>query len=378
MPRSSRQDNHNQLGEDMGKYQVVEPGDIVFNKLRTWQGGLGVSEYEGIVSPAYFVCRPRSDFSARFLHYLLLSAPYLQELTRVSKWQPPSQFDITWEQLRQVPIVAPRLSMQEAIADYLDTEMTRIDTLIDKKQRVIALLSERTESMIFKAVTQGFRRARALRPSGLKWISDIPVNWGTPTVSANFDLQLGKMLNAAAAEGPDQYPYLRNTNVQWDRFDLEDLATMHFSPSDRVKCELRSGDVLVCEGGEVGRAAVWGNELAECYYQKAIHRLRPRNGASGRYLMYCLRAAAGRSVFAVEGNTSTIVHLTGEQLAVHRFPWPDAEEQEEIVGRLDHAMSVTSSLVERLTGQIQLMLEHRQALITAAVTGQIDIPEVAA
>ena len=100
VPRSSREDNHNQLGEDMGKYLVVEPGDIVFNKLRTWQGGLGASKYLGLVSPAYFVCRPKPNFDPTFLQYLLLSSTYLQELTRISKWQPPSQFDIGWEQLK--------------------------------------------------------------------------------------------------------------------------------------------------------------------------------------------------------------------------------------------------------------------------------------
>ena len=153
VPRSSREDNHNQLGEDLGKYLVVEPGDIVFNKLRTWQGGLGASRFHGIVSPAYFVCRPTSDYSPTFLQYLLLSSTYLQELTRISKWQPPSQFDISWEQLKLLPIVAPELSIQKEIAKYLDRETARIDALIEMQIRQTDLLRERRQALISAAVT---------------------------------------------------------------------------------------------------------------------------------------------------------------------------------------------------------------------------------
>ena len=104
VPRREREDNHNRLGESLDRYLVVQPGDIVFNGLRTWQGGLGVSNYSGIVSPAYIVCRPKFFVEPQFLHYVLRSQPYLAEFTRLSKFMPPSQFDILWDDLRRVPI----------------------------------------------------------------------------------------------------------------------------------------------------------------------------------------------------------------------------------------------------------------------------------
>ena len=140
VPRTTREDNFNRLGSDMAKYLVVRPGDVVFNKLRTWQGGLGFSRYEGLVSPAYFVCRPSTRAEPRFLHYLLRSAPYLAELTRVSKFMPPSQFDILWDDLSVVPISTPEIDIQREIADYLDAETARIDALISKKRRMLELL----------------------------------------------------------------------------------------------------------------------------------------------------------------------------------------------------------------------------------------------
>jgi type I restriction enzyme S subunit len=144
VPRSSRSDNHNELGEDLAKYLVVRPGDIVFNKLRTWQGGLGVSKHLGIVSPAYYVCRPKSEVDGTYLHYLLRSAPYLQELTRISKWMPPSQFDISWDQLRLVDILLPDLSTQVNIAK----ELERQTEVIENQKQLLSLLIEKRTSVI--------------------------------------------------------------------------------------------------------------------------------------------------------------------------------------------------------------------------------------
>ena len=152
VPRDSRSDNYNKLGDNLADYLVVEPGDIVFNRLRTWQGGLGSSRFHGIVCPAYFVCRPTPKFESRFLHYLLRSAPYLAEFTRISKFMPPSQFDILWADLRLVPVPVVELSEQRRIADLLDAETGRIDALIAWKRRMMDLLDERVDNQILRII----------------------------------------------------------------------------------------------------------------------------------------------------------------------------------------------------------------------------------
>jgi type I restriction enzyme S subunit len=153
---------------------------------------------------------------------------------------------------------------------------------------------------------------------------------------------------------------------------------MHFGPEDRARCALREDDLLVCEGGEVGRAAVWPGEPADVYFQKAIHRVRPVAAGNTRFLMYCLRAAAHLKVFAIEGNQSTIVHLTGEKLREHRFPFPPLDEQAHIVIALDAQRDGLCGMMKRVRRQVSLLKEHRQALITAAVTGELGIPGAAA
>jgi type I restriction enzyme S subunit len=364
--------------EDLSGYQVVNQGDLVVNQLGKPHGALGVSKHLGIISPAYFVAEFNEKVEPLFMHHLLRTRLYISEYERRGKFMPPNQFDISWDDFRDIELVLPPRSQQRAIADYLDRETARIDALIEKKQSMISLLEKRFESSVFACVTYGLDSTVAMRKVHQQWVGQIPEHWGMPTVSMNFDLQLGKMLNAESAEGPDQYPYLRNANVQWDRFDFDDLASMHFSSNDRQRCELKVGDVLVCEGGEVGRSAVWTGNLANCYFQKAIHRVRPRSNANGRFLMYCLRAAAKQSVFSVEGNTSTIVHLTSEQLAVHRFPWPPFNEQAAIVEVLDAQTERLDSARSVLRRQVATLSERRQTLITAMVTGELEISEVAA
>jgi type I restriction enzyme S subunit len=355
------------------RLQVGKPETILFAMYAS-VGALAVLDRPAAWNQAILGIRARAGISeSRFVRYWLESLrPSLAELFRSN-----TQDNLNAEQVASLPFPGAPVEEQREIADFLDAETARIDALIVKKRAVMELLAERFESAIFASVTRGLRR-EATKPSGLSWVERIPESWGTPAVSVNFQLQLGKMLNAEAAQGLDQYPYVRNVNVQWDRIHLDDLATMHFSEEDRHRYELRPGDVLVCEGGDVGRAAIWSDDQAPCYFQKAIHRVRPRSRANSRYLMYCLRAAANRSVFAVEGNLSTIAHLTGEQLRVHRFPWPPADEQSEIVSYLDLLRDATDAARRSLQRQIALLHERRQAVITAAVTGQLDLPGLAA
>lgn len=178
VPRSERSDNHNQLGSDLAKYQLVQPGDLVFNRLRTWQGGFGASRHRGIVSPAYIVARPH-DSDARYLDYVLHSAPYLAELVRVSKWMPPSQFDVLWADLRQVEIPWIPIEEQRRIADFLDDRVARIDKIITARREQEKVLHERFESLRLDAVLGKHRT----RPTDLPWAPAVPESWAVRRLS---------------------------------------------------------------------------------------------------------------------------------------------------------------------------------------------------
>lgn len=142
-----------------------------------------------------------------------------------------------------------------------------------------------------------------------------PSDWLTIHIGDAFEMQLGKMLSMASKTGRNPKPYLANKNVQWDRVDLSDLETMDFTESEQDKFSLQPGDLLVCEGGEVGRTSIWRGERTDCYFQKAIHRLRPKSGdILPEYMLRLMRLTADSGWFTDFTSQSSIAHLTREKL----------------------------------------------------------------
>ncbi|MEV5371429.1 restriction endonuclease subunit S [Streptomyces albogriseolus] len=315
---------------------------------------------------ATWTCGPKLE--ARYLlHALRGMAPDLKRVATGSTHKTIYMPDI--EQLR-VPL--PPMEEQRRIADFLDAETTRIDDLTRARHRQLTLLTARFLTSVFNAV-RGTTEPGPRKPSGLDWLGTVPSSWPILPVSYEFEVLLGKMLNQERVQGEHLAQYLRNTNVQWDRINTNDLLLMDFPPEERARYSLKTGDLLVCEGGEPGRAAIWDGRIGEMYYQKALHRVRARGYSSPRWLFYCLRAATAQNVFAIEGNTTTIAHLTGEQLRAHRFPFPEREAQDRLTAKLDADSRLLEQLAELLSRQLKVLAERRQALITAAVTGQFDV-----
>jgi len=205
------------------------------------------------------------------------------------------------------------------------------------------------------------------------WLPPVPSHWAIAPLGFRYEVQLGKMLNPDAAGGDDPAPYLRNTDVQWGRINTDDLPVMSFDVRERTKFALRPGDLLVCEGGDVGRAAIWNGELAECFYQKALHRVRPwLNTEIPKFLYYVLAAASWRGAFLAEGNRSTIVHLPAEKLRAMRFPFPPRAEQHAIADFLDRKMAPIDAFIAKKELMIEALTEKRHAMLTQLVTEGLD------
>ncbi len=154
IPKDSRDDNHNVTSEDTSKYKHVEIGNFVINKMKAWQGSVAVSNYEGIVSPAYYVYKFTSDaFYKKYFHYLLRDKSYTPEYRRLSGGIREGQWDLSREGFTNLPVIVPPLSEQQAIADYLDTKCSQIDTIISQKEQLVTQLQEYKKSIIFEYVT---------------------------------------------------------------------------------------------------------------------------------------------------------------------------------------------------------------------------------
>mgnify|MGYP001340700101 CR=1 FL=1 len=282
--------------------------------------------------------------------------------------------------LGAIPCPLPTLKEQTAIATFLDRETGKIDALIAEQEKLLALLAEKRQATISHAVTKGLNPDAPMKDSGVAWLGEVPEHWTTCPLASRYSVQLGKMLDASKNTGEHLRPYLRVFDVQWGDINIDDLPMMDFDEDARIKFRLMPGDILVNEGGSYpGRSAIWTGNLDECYYQKALHRIRPLNperDLSG-FFYYVMSWAANQGVFMAGGNETTIEHLPAEKLRRYRFAYPPFQEQADIASFLDNETTKLDALKTESERAITLLKERRSALIAAAVTGQIDVRESA-
>ena len=318
-----------------------------------------------------FYTKISNEVDPSFLFYLCKTIPF--DFHRDQTTLP----SMTQTGLSQIIFpVAPR-NEQEQIAAFLDWKTGQIDALIAKKRALIEKLKEKRLAVITQAVTKGLDASVPLRDSHIPWLGKVPQHWDVPSLKMRYTVELGKMLDEKRIVGDQLIAYLRNTDVQWDRINFDELPEMDISEEEYQRYTIRENDVLVCEGGEVGRAAIVGKCDEVIGYQKALHRLRAEKGNEiPRFIYYTLLWAVSTGVFSVEG-ASTIAHLTADQLRRYCFPQPPDTEQRDIVVFLDQAVGRLEKMLEKTNMAIARLTEYRTALITAATTGQIDVRNVA-
>lgn len=354
----------------------VLPGDVLISRLNLPIGRACVVPDLGeriITSVDNVITRPDDGYSRSYLAYMLSSASHFANMEILARGTTMQR--ISRSTLGQVRFAFPSFDEQTTIAGFLDRETAKIDALVAEQEQLITLLKEKRQAVISHTVTKGLDPSVPMKDSGVDWLGEVPAHWAIAALNYRYEVLLGKMLDEKKISGNHLAPYLRNVDVQWDRINIDELPQMDFDGSDVERYGLRAGDLLVCEGGDVGRAAIWQGELTECYYQKALHRLRPRDGSSDlpRFQFYLMQAAAKLEVFTGGQGKATIAHLTAEALRRYRFAYPTRTEQEQIVEYLDEAVGQFDELILEAASASQLLQERRSVLISAAVTGQIDV-----
>jgi type I restriction enzyme S subunit len=178
----------------------------------------------------------------------------------------------------------------------------------------------------------------------------IPMKWERKPLGSVAELCLGKMLDQNKNRG-EPLPYLANVNVRWGGFNLDDLRTMRFEPKEMERYGLRFGDIVMCEGGEPGRCAIWKNQIPGMMIQKALHRIRPKDILDYRFLFYSLLNIGQQKRFDQHFTGATIKHLTGEELEKVEIDIPPFPAQQRIAGIL----SAYDELIENSQRRIKIL-----------------------
>jgi len=235
----------------------------------------------------------------------------------------------------------------------------------------LEILDALRKSIIHKAVTRGLDDSMELKDSGVEWLGRIPTHWKVRRIKRDFQITLGKMLQSQQKKDKEtEENYLRSANIKWDNVDLSDVRKMWFSPDEKKRLKLEYDDLLVSEGGDVGRTSIWKNELSDCFIQNAINRVRTRKKDRTTFLYYWLFFIKHIGYIDAIVSRITIAHLTAEKLEKIYYVRPPVAEQSNIVTFLDNKTKELDGLAENIVTQISTLQQYRKSLIHECVTGK--------
>lgn len=374
VPKASRDDNFNKPSEDLSTYQLVEPGDLVINKMKAWQGSVAISQHRGIVSPAYFTYRALHRENAKFLHYLMRSVRYIHAYLLLSKGIRINQWDLEPELHSRMPVLVPPADEQHAIAQFLDRETAKIDALVAEQQRLIELLQEKRQAVISHAVTKGLNPAAPMKDSGIEWLGQIPAHWEiwrlkdiSPRISGRLVYQPAQYF---VAEG---VPFLMGNNVTEDGVRWGDVK--YVPPEINAQFAhhaLREGDVITVRVGAPGVTCVVPKE-ADGLNCGSLMIIRQAPTFDPHWLAFVMNSPLVRVQIDRVQYGAAQEQINIRDAVNFVIPTPPLAEQQLLAAELRGINARSAGLVTHAERAIALLQERRTALISAAVTGQIDV-----
>ena len=364
-------------------YTFFRDGDVTIAKItpcfengkgavmRGLRGGVGFGTTELIVA------RPRPmRITSESLHWWFISEPF-RKRGESHMYGAGGQKRVPDDFVRDFIVALPAVAEQTAIATFLDHETTKIDALVEEQKRLIELLKEKRQAVISHAVTKGLNPNAPMKDSGVQWLGEVPAHWELNRLKFVAHVQTG------IAKGKDNagkqviaIPYLRVANVQDGYLDLEDVSTIEIPAEDLARYRLKAGDVLMNEGGDfdkLGRGHIWDGSIDPCIHQNHVFAVRP-SGISPQWLNVVTSSAYAQFFFMSRSKQSTnLASISSTNLLELPVVTPPAVEQADVLHWIDAQADAFDRLMDIAANAVQLLQERRTALISAAVTGKIDV-----
>lgn len=356
-------------------FKHVQEGDFVIS-LRSFQGGIERSLYGGCVSPAYTVLRPSMKIEGRYWGYLLKSKGYIEALQTMTDGIRDGK-NITYQQFGQITVPFSEFSEQALIATFLDCETEKIDGLVAEQQRLINLLKEKRQAVISRAVTKGLNSDTPMKSSSIAWIGDVPAHWSVNKLGRAVFMQEGPGLRTWQFTG-EGTRVICVTNITEGGIDfslLEKFISVEEYNSSYRHFTVNTGDILLSSSGNSwGKVAIYHGEERVILNTSTI-RINECDTAplSRDYIALLLQSITVREQLelAMTGSCQPNfgpTHLNRVMVAI-----PPREEQRLIIEAVRTTIDKLNTLISEAQRAIDLLHERRTALISSAVTGQIDV-----
>lgn len=366
---------------DLSNYKVCRAGDLVINRMRAFQGALGIAPEDGLVSPDYAVLQLSDSVNRGWLSYLMTSSAFVSTMaalvrgiggTEAGNVRTPR---LNVRDLGDLVAEIPQPATQHAIAEYLDRETAQIDTLISKQKQLIATLLERRQALLERTVGNGLARCD-MKPSTLSWISEVPDHWQVANIRRFAQMKTGHTPSRSKPE------YWENTTIPWftlaDVWQLRDGTRMYLGETASKVSELGLANsaaellpertVVLSRTASVGFAGVMPVPMAtsqDFWNWVCCPQLHPE------YLVYVFRAMHNEFRSLMIGSTHKTIYQP--VAASIRIPVPPMDDQHRIVAYLGEQTAKIDVLIAKTERFIELAKERRAALITTVVTGQLDV-----
>lgn len=366
--KENKEENHNFVPEDLSGYKYVERGDFVINKMKAWQGSYAVSDFDGIVSPAYYTCKLRG-VNKEFFSRAIRSKAYVGFFASYSKGIRVGQWDLDPIALKSIPFFLPPIAEQEKIVAFIDTKTNQIDGFIAEREKQSQALSELRQTIIAEAVTRGLNPDVPMKESGIDWAENIPSHWDTirvgslftDDIKSNSDFRFqhaykfyyGTLVpkNEIGDESEYQDTYIKYSVLQKNDIVINGLNLNYDFVSQRVAIAPEEGIIT-----------------------SAYLVLRPRPTTFAEYYLYVLKTMDNKKMFHGMG-TGIRLTLSFGELKKQNLPQPPIDEQRAIVEYIDTKCKHINDTIAQIESEITHLKEYKQRLIADAVTGAINVQE---
>lgn len=364
--------------DDKRKYKVVKAGDLAYNKMRAWQGAIGISDYEGIVSPAYVVLTPRNNRLSRYFHYLFRTDEFITEANRLSYGLCGDMNSLRYEHFKTSYSVIPPDEDIDRIVAFLDEKTAQIDSLIAKKQRQIELLDEQKAILINRAVTRGLNPNAELQDSGAPWLGPIPKHWAVMKLKYLISIQAGyAFASSAYSHHTQDTRLLRGVNVNPGKITWNDVV---YWPEKRMRG--LEGYALAEDDMVMGMDRPWvsaGVRVARikkadlpCLLLQRVARIRATK-MEPDFLERILTGSGYKAYFEPILTGVSVPHISPDQIGGYTAAIPPEAEQKAICAFINQSESLCVKAQSVEEAKIQTLQTLRSTLIAHAVTGKIKV-----
>ncbi len=362
-------------------YQGIRNGDLVIHEMDAFAGAIGVSDSDGKSTPVYTVCVPHIPASPKYYAYLLRTMATNGFILSLAKGIRERSSSFSFNIFKDLELPYFPEWEQRAIAAFLDRKTAQIDTLIAKKQRQVELLQEHRTALINQAVTKGLNPGVEMKDSGIEWLGEVPRHWANQKLKFISHVQFS---NVDKHSYDHEIPVLlcNYVDVYYNDLITDEIDFMKATANEKEieRFKLQEGDVLITKDSEswddiavpAYSATDFNNVL--CGYHLALIRSKPNN-ILGKYLFWAFLSREVNDQYKVSASGVTRYGLGKYALENSLFPLPPLPEQRAIAAFLDRKTAQIDTLIAKIEKQISHYQEYRTALISAAVTGKIDVRE---